>query len=339
MAFPQHHFDTQTQLQLQQSDPFSNRNLGPMDGQISPPVGYYAPNNLQDQSQHPPYVPPFHVVGLAPIPVPGTDGTDGGHDLQFNCGLETNRKKLKEQDFFDNNSQISSLDFLQARSVSTGLGLSFDNNKMVSSGDSALLSLLIDDVDRELRQQDAEIERFLKLEAERLRRNILDKIQSSQLQHLSLLEDKVLQKLREKENELEIINRKNMELEQQVEQLTVEAGAWQQQARYNENMISALNYNLQKIYAQSRDSKEGCGDSEVDDTASCCNGRATDLHLLCKENGEKRDTMLCKFCRVNRVCMLLLPCKHLCACRECESKLSFCPLCQSSKSAGVEVFM
>lgn len=29
-----------------------------MDGQISQPVAYYAPNNLQDQSQHPPYLPP-----------------------------------------------------------------------------------------------------------------------------------------------------------------------------------------------------------------------------------------------------------------------------------------
>lgn len=84
--------------------------------------------------------------------------------MQFNFGLEPKRKKPKEQDFFDNTSQISSLDFLQARSVSTGLGLSFDNNKIVSSGDSALLSLIFDDVDCEFRKQDAEIERFLKIE-------------------------------------------------------------------------------------------------------------------------------------------------------------------------------
>lgn len=105
-----------------------------------------------------------HVVGLAPAPVPVADGADGGLDSQFNFGLEPRKEKLKEQDFFDNTSQISSLDFLQARSVSTGLGLSFDNNKIVSSGDSALLSLIFDDVDRELRQQDAEIDRFLKIE-------------------------------------------------------------------------------------------------------------------------------------------------------------------------------
>lgn len=172
-----------------------------------------------------------------------------------------------------------------------------------------------------------------------MRQNILDKFQSTQLRNISLLEDKVRQKLREKEVQLETINRKNMELEQQVEQMTAEARAWHQQCKYIEDMIFVLHHDLQTIQAQSRDSKEGCGDSEVDDTASCCNGRATDLHLLCRENGEKKELMLCKFCSVRRVCMLLLPCKHLSVCKECEPKISFCPLCRSSKSAGMEVFM
>lgn len=108
-----------------------------------------------------------HVVGFAPGPVPVTDGSDGGAELQWNNGVEPKRKKLKEQDFLENNSQISSVDFFQARSVSTGLGLSLDNNnnnRMASSGDSALLSLIGDDIDHELQRQDAEIDRFLKVQ-------------------------------------------------------------------------------------------------------------------------------------------------------------------------------
>ncbi|KAK4794924.1 hypothetical protein SAY86_012918 [Trapa natans] len=338
MSFPHQQFVTQTHLQLQQSDPFGN--LGPMDGQISQPVVRDAPNNMQDQYQQPPFVPPFHVVGLAPVPIHGADGTDCGLDLQFKFGFEPKRKKLKEEDFFDNNSQISSIDFFQARSVSTGLGLSFDNNKIVSSGDSALLSLIFDDIDCELRQQDAEIENFLKIEADRLRRNIVDQIQSSQIQNLSLLQNRVLQKLHEKEVQLETISRKNMELEQQISQLAAESIAWQQHAQYHDNMISNLNHNLQKIHALSRDSKEGCGDSEVDDTASCCHVLVTDQHLLhYRENGEKKERMLCRFCSIRQACILLLPCKHLCLCKECESKLGFCPLCRSFKSSGMEIFM
>lgn len=167
----------------------------------------------------------------------------------------------------------------------------------------------------------------------------MKKVQENQLQTISFVEEKVLCKLREKETEVENINKKNAELEMRMEQLAVEAGAWQHRAEYNENVINTLKFNLQQVYAQSRDSKEGCGDSEVDDTASCCNGRATDFHLLCKENNERKGLMMCKVCRVNEVCMLLLPCKHLCLCKECDNKLSLCPLCQSAKFMSFEVYM
>ncbi|XP_039043295.1 probable BOI-related E3 ubiquitin-protein ligase 3 isoform X2 [Hibiscus syriacus] len=323
MAFPQHQFQQHYQPQQEQSKNF--RNFYAIDGQVSPPLAYYSTPDLLDSSPHPPYVPPY--------------GSDGGADLQWNNGVESKRKKLKEQDLLENNSQISSVDFFQARSVSTGLGLSLDNNnRMASSVDSPLLSLIGGDLDLELQRQDAEIDRLLKAQGDRLRQAVLEKVQSNQLQTISLVEERVFQKLREKEAEVENINKKNMELEKQMEQLTMEAGAWQQRARYNENMITALKFNLQQAYAQSRDSKEGCGDSEVDDTASCCNGRAIDFHLISKENSDVKE-LTCKVCGVNEVCMLLLPCKHLCLCKSCESKFSFCPLCQSSKFIGMEVFM
>lgn len=105
-----------------------------------------------------------HVVGFAPGPVPHADGSDGGIDLHWNYGLEPDRKKLKEQDFLENNSQISSVDFLQPRSVSTGLGLSLDNPRLTSTGESALLSLIGDDIEREIQQQDLEMDRFLKVQ-------------------------------------------------------------------------------------------------------------------------------------------------------------------------------
>ncbi|KAK8642537.1 hypothetical protein V6N13_011877 [Hibiscus sabdariffa] len=280
MAFPPQQFQQHYQTPQQQQQSKSFRNLYAIDTQISPPLAYYNTPNLQDSSQHPPYIPPFHVVGFAPGPIPVADGSDGGAEMQWNNGDEPKRKKLKEQDFLENS-------------------------------DSALLSLIGDDLDNELQQQDAEIDRFLKEQGDRLRQSVLEKVQANQLQTISLVEEKVLQKLREKEAEVENINKKNMELEERMEQLTLEAGAWQQRARYNENMITALKFNLQQVYAQSRDSKEGCGDSEVDDTASCCNGRAIDFHLLCKEKSSKKELMTCKVCAVKEACMLLLPCSFM----------------------------
>ncbi|KAK7351638.1 hypothetical protein VNO77_11229 [Canavalia gladiata] len=263
--------------------------------------------------------PPFHVVGLAST-----------EDLQRNSGLEHERKRFKEH---ENNSQISCVDFMQPRSVSTGLALSLDNTE-----DSAFLSLIGDDIDRRLLHQDAEIDRYLRFQSERLRESILGNIHAEQLRSISILEDKVLQKLREKEAEVESMNRRNVELEERMEQLTVEADVWQQRAAHNENMIAGLKFNLQQVYVQSRDNKEGCGHSEVDDTASCFKGHSLDFHLLYGENNVK-EMITCKACRVNVVTMLLLPCKHLCLCKDCESKLSFCPLCQSSKFIGMEVYM
>jgi E3 ubiquitin-protein ligase BOI-like protein len=155
---------------LQDSKNF--RDFCGIDGQISPELGFNRSENLHDQSQHPPYIPPFHVAGFAPGPVVQIDGSDGGNgaDFEWNygLGLEPRRERIKEQDFLENNSQISSIDFLQARSVSTGLGLSLDNARVASSDGSALLSLVGDDIDRELQRQDADIDRFLKIQVKNL---------------------------------------------------------------------------------------------------------------------------------------------------------------------------
>ncbi|KAF8113093.1 hypothetical protein N665_0057s0043 [Sinapis alba] len=310
MALP-HHLDPHLQ---------DSKNFRDFCGQISPELGFNSSTNLHDQSQHPPYIPPFHVAGFAPVVQ--IDGSDGGADFEWNS---FGRKRIKEMDFLENNSHVSSIDFWQGRSVSTGLGLSLDSTRIGSSDGSALLSLVGDDVERELQRQDAEIDRFLKIQGDQLRHAILDKIQRSQYKTVALMEERVVQKLVEKDEELEMINRKNKELEVRVEQLTMEAEAWQQHAKYNENMIAALNYNLERAHGRPRESIEGCGDSEVDDTASCFSGR--------------NSKMMCRFCGVREVCMLLLPCKHMCLCKECERKLSSCPLCQSSKFLGMEVYM
>ncbi|CAL0305817.1 unnamed protein product [Lupinus luteus] len=321
-----HHSQRHFQLQSQPSDSFRNINLIQFDDQMPQPLSYPNPTDFPHH--------PFHVVGLAP-----PEGSDGGADLRWNYCLEPERKGLKEHDFMENNSKISCVEFMKPRSVSTGLGLSLDNARMSSAGDSALLSILGNDIDRELVQQDVEIDRFLRSEGKRLTETIIEKVQAIQLESFSIIKDRVLQKLNEKEAEIEGINNRNIELEERLEQLAAEADAWQQRASYSRNMIAALKSNLEQVYAQSRDSKEGCGDSEVDDTASCVIGGTIDFHLLSKGNKDMKEMMTCKACKVNEVNMLLLPCKHLCLCKDCESKLSYCPLCQSSKFIGIEVYM
>lgn len=169
-----------------------------MERQIPQQVAYFNTPNLLDH--HPPYIPPcifyrlslisifffllrdysllftnhlldfsVQVAGLAP----GPSHEENGLDLQWSFGLDSKKKRPTEQVFLENNlnnnnsnnnSQISSVDLLQARSVSTGLGLSLENPRLTSSGDSALIGLVGDALDRELQRQDAEIDRYIKLQ-------------------------------------------------------------------------------------------------------------------------------------------------------------------------------
>ncbi|XP_062216129.1 probable BOI-related E3 ubiquitin-protein ligase 2 [Phragmites australis] len=335
MAFFSHHHLQQTHPQpppqQQQPVPPSFRSAlpVPVDGQIPVPLAFFNP-------------PPAFPEQPAQAPLVDAVGLTAAAGLGW--------RQPREQELPGENSQMSSIDFLQTGSaVSTGLALSLEDRRHGggggagnSSGDSPLLLLpmLDDDISREVQRLDADMDRFIKAQSERLRQSILEKVQAKQFEALASVEDKILRKIRDKEAEVETINKRNSELEDQIKQLAVEVGAWQQRAKYNESMINALKYNLEQVCAhQSKDFKEGCGDSEVDDTASCCNGGAVNLQLMPKENRQPKDLTACRVCKSSEACMLLLPCRHLCLCKECESKLSFCPLCQSSKILGMEIYM
>ncbi|KAI3841705.1 hypothetical protein MKX03_006849 [Papaver bracteatum] len=311
MATIPHHRPQQQQHFHQQSKS-SFRNLFAVDNQMP----------FIDQS-HPQYIPPY------------SSGDGGGVDRRWINGFQPKKMRLIKEEELDTNNNNFLTGLLPTRSVPTGLGLSLDDKSSVEFQSSLLLD---DSISKELQRQDAEIDHLIKVQGEQLRQTIQKKVHANQLQTISFVNERTLQKLREKEMEVEDVNKKNSELEEQIRVLFVDAGNWRQQAKSNENMITALRINLQKVSVQNKDSKEGCGDSELDDTASFCNGGTTN-QLVCKEKKGLEKLMTCKVCGYNEACMLLLPCRHLCLCKNCESKVSFCPLCQISKFIGMEVYM
>ncbi|KAL0421786.1 UNVERIFIED_CONTAM: putative BOI-related E3 ubiquitin-protein ligase 2 [Sesamum latifolium] len=149
---------------------------------------------------------------------------------------------------------------------------------------------------------------------------------------LHALEKRVSMKLQEKELEIENISCKNKELEDRIKQASMEAQSWQYRAKHNESVANILKSNIQQLMAQGtgRD-HEGTGDSEVEDAVSCTNH---------PENQELQDHRLrCRACNGKRVSILLLPCRHLCLCADCEGFIEVCPVCQVRKSASVPVYM
>jgi E3 ubiquitin-protein ligase BOI-like protein len=159
---------------------------------------------------------------------------------------------------------------------------------------------------------------------------------------VAAIEQGISRRFQQKDLEIETMKIQNLELAEHVKRLSLAAHHWRAKAETNEAIVTALRSNLQQAeqaVAFSREqSKEGCGDSEADDAASSHNGNDAHARTL-QENRELREQRTCRVCRCNDVSMLLLPCRHLCLCKDCETRLDACPLCRSPKQASVQVYM
>lgn len=164
---------------------------------------------------------------------------------------------------------------------------------------------------------------------------------------VAALEKGVSKKLRDKDLEIENMNRKNRELVEKIRQVSVEAQNWHYRAKYNENMVNVLQNNLQQVITQGADQvKEGFGDSEIDDATSYVNPNANYLGVPGEPSSSAlragqglKEHMTCKGCKAKEVCMLLMPCRHLCLCKDCDTLMSYCPVCQLVKAGSVQVYL
>lgn len=159
---------------------------------------------------------------------------------------------------------------------------------------------------------------------------------------LRAIEKSVGAKLQEKDFEIETINRKNKELAERIKQVATEAQNWHYRAKYNESLVNLLKTNLQQALSQGAEQmKEGFGDSEIDDTASCIdpNNFLNHPSVTIKLSSTKGVNMTCRVCKAKEVSFLLMPCRHLCLCIDCEGLVSVCPVCQLMKTASVQVYL
>ncbi|KAK9751057.1 hypothetical protein RND81_02G238500 [Saponaria officinalis] len=237
--------------------------------------------------------------------------------------------------------------------VSTGLRLSYDDDEHNSSVTSAsgsmtatpsILLSLGDNIRSELERQKDEFDQYIKIQEEQLAKGVRDLKQRHMTSFLNTIEEGVSKKLQEKETELEIMNRKNRELMDRIKQVATDAQNWHYRAKYNESMVNILKNNLQNAISQGVDQgKEGFGDSEVDDATSYIN--PANYLTIAGGRGKSvagppgHDHLICKACRSREVCILLMPCRHLCVCKECDVFVNVCPVCNIPKSASVEVYL
>ncbi|BFG31187.1 hypothetical protein CerSpe_174600 [Prunus speciosa] len=255
-------------------------------------------------------------------------------------------------------SQLHSHNHNNPNVVSTGLRLSFGDqqqqqqqqqqqfqqhhNQQQQQQSSALFSVLTEDFATQIKHQRDELDQFLQAQGEQLQRTLAEKRQRHYRALLNAAEESIARRLREKEVEVEKATRRNAELEARAAQLSVEAQVWQAKARAQQATAVTLQAQLQQAmmssgFVTAQDSRRG--DDGVASSAGV-EGQAEDAESAYID--PERVTMSapsCKACRKRVASVVILPCRHLCLCTECDQMAQACPLCLCMRNSSVEVFL
>ncbi|XP_019176639.1 PREDICTED: BOI-related E3 ubiquitin-protein ligase 1-like isoform X2 [Ipomoea nil] len=241
--------------------------------------------------------------------------------------------------------------------VSTGLRLSYDdderNSSVTSSGSmnasSSVMLSLTDDFKTELDNQKREFDQYLKTQEETLTKGLREIKRRHMASFLGVMQKGISNKLHEKDVELENINRKNKELIDRIKQTASEAQNWCYRAKYNESVATMLKANLQRAMHSADQAKEGFGDSEMEMDDATSGGVHPKFGLSVGAGGggspakpppqQARELLICRGCKSKEVSILLLPCRHLCLCVDCEGSVSVCPVCQMVTATTVRVYL
>ncbi|TYG91188.1 hypothetical protein ES288_A12G242000v1 [Gossypium darwinii] len=240
--------------------------------------------------------------------------------------------------------------------VSTGLCLSFGDQQhlhqnqnqsyehqhqnLVSSS-TAFLSIISDELATQIKRQREELDQFLQAQGEALRRTLAEKRHRHFRALLGAAEELVARRLRDKEAEVEKAKQRNAELETRVAQLNVEAQVWQAKARAQEATAASLQAQLQQAImsggaaASMHDSRRG------EEGVKCGEGQAVDAESAYVDPDRVVASWgpACKACRKRLASVVLLPCRHLCLCTECDRVAQACPLCLTARNSSVEAFL
>lgn len=158
----------------------------------------------------------------------------------------------------------------------------------------------------------------------------------------------MLRKLEETERELEKAKTVNADLEEKIKQMSQENQMWFNMAKNNEatvfslrqSLVQLLLYNNHDRSANINPAIEGFGETEDgDDDAESPLIKLAESKEYWEEKNKKEFKKICKGCGGGEVTVLVLPCRHLCLCKECELRLHCCPVCNSVKNASLEVIL
>lgn len=156
-------------------------------------------------------------------------------------------------------------------------------------------------------------------------------------------EEKTVVLLKQKQEEIAKARNRTMELEDFLRKIEIESQTWYRLAKENEAMVENLNNTIEQL------KENGCFANEVEDTESCYRGEREEGAGENRGQGFEADgenqeqisgkKMVCKSCNSRTSCVVLLPCRHICSCKDCQVSLDSCPVCGMVKKASIEVLI
>ncbi|KAL5724199.1 RING-type E3 ubiquitin transferase [Ranunculus cassubicifolius] len=228
----------------------------------------------------------------------------------------------------------------QPNLVSTGLRLAFSDHQQQQQQNILLSSsILSEDLTSQIKQQRDEIDQLLQLQGDQLRRTLAERRQTHYHTLLGVAEATAARRLREKETEIQKASKRNAELEERVAQLSLEAQVWQNKARTQELTATSLQIQLQQAMmanaaaaAQQQEEGVGCSGGNDDAESAHVDPERSNALPFCA-------SPVCKACRGRSASVVLLPCRHLPLCTECNASVDTCPLCRTPVTSSVEVYL
>ncbi|KAK4761614.1 hypothetical protein SAY87_029498 [Trapa incisa] len=229
--------------------------------------------------------------------------------------------------------------------VSTGLRLSSSKDHhqhqqslLLPEPVSSISSLIShEDFAAHLKQQRDEMDQYLLLQGEQLRRILAEKRQRHLHALLSAAKVAMLRRLREKEEEVEKATRRNAELEAQAAQLRAEAQEWQAIARAEEAAAASLHARLQQAIIGGVHNR-----TPTEEEDGRCRGQdAEDAESIYEDSDRVAAVppgLFCRSCRRKPSAVVLLPCRHLCLCTMCDGAVATCPVCLTGRVSSIEVY-
>ncbi|GMI72984.1 BOI-related gene 1 [Hibiscus trionum] len=204
---------------------------------------------------------------------------------------------------------------------------------------SGVSSVLDNDILSQIQQQQQDIDRFISDHTEKVRL-ALEERQSRML--ITAIQEGVMKKLKEKDEEIQRIGKLNWVLQERVKSLYVENQLWRDLAQTNEATANSLRTNLEQVLAHVGEERHVSGGGAApleDDAESSCGSSDEGWRKVAPPQGGGAGRK-CGKCGEKESSVLLLPCRHLCLCTMCGSTMvGTCPLCLSVTNASVHVNM